>query len=143
MFESLKNLVANDIVSLIAIIALLSPPITALIDNGFKLFSKQIDNKRAFYDNEFNHKRELFENFLAYTGIRPVDSSKYIEELRRSYFVLSPYIPKNEFVYFREYCNLVEEVDSPEKQEKLTMLLNDHIVPCIKKELRRYKPLRK
>ena len=87
MFEALKNLIANDIVALIALVALVSPPITAIIDNLFKLIAKYFDFKRNVYDNEFNHKRELFENFLTYTGQLHLDSDKYVDGLMQSYFV--------------------------------------------------------
>lgn len=143
MFEALKNLIANDIVALIALVALVSPPITAIIDNLFKLIAKHLDFKRNVYDNEFNHKRELFENFLTYTGQLHLDSDKYVDGLMQSYFVLSPYVPKEDFIYFREYCNLIQEKNPNKNQERLTFLLNEHIVPCIKKELRHYKPLKK
>lgn len=143
MFEALKNLIANDIVALIALVALVSPPITAIIDNLFKLIAKYFDFKRNVYDNEFNHKRELFENFLTYTGQLHLDSDKYVDGLMQSYFVLSPYVPKEDFIYFREYCNLIQEKNPNKNQERLTVLLNEYIVPCIKKELRHYKPLRK
>lgn len=143
MFEALKNLIANDIVALIALVALVSPPITAIIDNLFKLIAKHLDFKRNVYDNEFNHKRDLFENFLSYTGQLHLDSDRYINGLMKAYFALSPYVSKEDFVYFREYCNLVQENNPDKNQERLTFLLNEHIVPCIKKELRRYKPSRK
>lgn len=143
MFETLKNLIANDIVALIALVALVSPPITAIIDNLFKLIAKHLDFKRNVYDNEFNHKRALFENFLSYTGQLHLDSDRYINDLTKAYFALSPYVSKEDFAYFREYCNLVQENNPDKNQERLTVLLNEHIVPCIKKELRRYKPLRK
>ncbi len=130
------------IVGIIAVVALLSPPITALIENLFKLISKWIDYRHTFYDNEYNHKRELFENFLNYAGQVTYDKPQNLQNLVHAYYVIVPYIPKNKLVFFREYCNLIQE-ESESNDERLTYLLHDKIIPCIKRELCRRKPLRK
>ena len=108
MFETLKNLIANDIVALIALVALVSPPITAIIDNLFKLIAKHLDFKRNVYDNEFNHKRALFENFLSYTGQLHLDSDRYINDLTKAYFALSPYVSKEDFEKIKNALSLFE-----------------------------------
>lgn len=69
-----------DIVAIIAIIALLSPPITALIENLFKLIAKWIDYKHSIYINEHNHKRDLFENFLHCVGLVSYQREESIEQ---------------------------------------------------------------
>lgn len=132
-----------NIVGIIAIVALLSPPITSIIENLFKLIAKHIDYKRIFYENEYNHKRELFEKFLNASGQAMYDKDSSIEKLSDAYYSLIPYIPQKELIHFREYCNLIQDGDLESNYEKASLLLNDKIVPCIKKELRRRKPLRK
>lgn len=132
-----------NIVGIIAVVALLSPPITALVESIAKIIFKIIDYKRSFYENEYNHKRELFENFLDCSGRVMYDREGNIEELSHAYYTLVPYIPSKELVYFREYCNLIQEDNVDDIEERASKLLNEKIVPCIKKELRRRKPLRR
>ncbi len=130
------------IVGIIAIVALLSPPITAIIENLFKLLGKWIDYRHAVYDNEYNHKRELFENFLDCTGkVSYEKSPENLNRLLHAYYVIIPYIPKAKVAFFREYCNLIQE-ETDSSAEQLMHLLHDEIIPCIKRELRRRKPLR-
>lgn len=137
------NIIASlDIVEIIAIIALLSPPVTALIENIFKLIAKWIDYKHLIYENEYNHKRDLFENFLYCSGLVAAYWNKEnINKLLHAYYVIIPYIPKNKFRHFRNYCNLIQE-DENMNEDEAHRLLHDEIVPCIKKELNRHKPLR-
>lgn len=130
------------VVGIIAIVALLSPPITALIENLFKLLCKWIDYRHAIYDNEYNHKRELFENFLNYAGQVSYNRPENIEQLIHAYYVIVPYIPKEQISSFREYCNLIQE-GTDSNSEQLMHLLHNEIIPCIKRELRRRKPLHK
>lgn len=130
-----------SVVTVIAVMALISPPVTALIEGIFKLVLKYIEYRHSIYDNEYIHKRELFENFLECTAKVSLDYDKYIEELMSSYFSLTPYVPKDDWVFFKKYSELVLKGNTPETHEQLTILLNEHIVPCIKRELGRYKHL--
>lgn len=132
-----------NIVGIIAIVALVSPPITALIENLFKLIAKWIDYRHAVYDNEHNHKRELFENFLDCIGRASNNRSESIDDLLHAYYVIVPYIPKDKLIHFRDYCNLIQEEDIDSNITELTHLLHDEIIPCIKKELCRRRLLRK
>ena len=132
-----------DVVSLIAFIALVSPIITAIVDNGFKFFLKRQEHHFQIYDNEYVHKRELFERFLEYSGKLPQNPEKYTEPLMFSYFSLAPYIPQKDWEYFREYCDIILEGNTSENIKRLSQLFNDHIVPCIKKELIRKGHLKK
>ncbi len=132
-----------DIVGLIAIVALVAPPLTSIIENICKLISKKMDYRHSFYENEFLHKRELFEKFLDISGSMIYDRQKNIEDLVHTYYSLIPYISQEDSAYFRKYCELLQEDDSSEAHNEASKLLNEKIVPCIKKELRRRRPLRK
>lgn len=132
-----------DIVGLIAIVALVTPPLTSIIENICKLISKKMDYRHSFCENEFLHKRELFERFLDISGSMTYDQRKNIEELIHTYYSLIPYIPQKDSAYFREYCELLQEDNTEEVHDRASELLNEKIVPCIKKELRRRRPLRK
>lgn len=132
-----------DIVGLIAIVALVAPPLTSIIENICKLISKKMDYRHSFYENEFLHKRELFEKFLDISGSMIYDREKNIEDLVHTYYSLIPYISQEDSAYFRKYCELLQEDDSAEAHNEASKLLNEIIVPCIKKELRRRRPLRK
>lgn len=130
-----------SIVGTIAVVALLSPPVTSIIENIFKLIAKKMDRNREVYNNEHNHKRELFEDFLHCTGMVSYDRNEYIKKLLHAYYVLIPYIPAEKVEFFRLYCDLIQE-DGDANNEYLSNLLHGEIVPCIKQELCRYKPLK-
>lgn len=123
------------IVGIIAVVALLSPPITSLIENIFKLKSQRLAYRNKVYDDLYEHKREIFENFLKNTGLVSYERKTYLEELTRSYYALIPYIPTNELHYFRDYCNLIQQNDQESIIEELQSLLHNGIIPCIKREL--------
>lgn len=131
------------IVGIIAVVALLSPPITALIENIFKLKSQRLAYKNKVYDDLYEHKRALFENFLKCTGLVSYDRNTYIEELTRSYYALIPYIPADELHYFRDYCNLIQENDIASSSDELQSILHNGIIPCIKRELDKDKLLKR
>ena len=131
-----------NIVGIIAIVALVTPPLASLIENICKLIAKKMDYRHSFYENEFLHKRELFEKFLDISGSMLYDREKNIEELVHTYYSLIPYIPQKNLPYFREYCDLIQEDNLDEIHDKASKLLNEKIVPCIKKELHRHRPLR-
>lgn len=131
------------IVGIIAIVALLSPPITALIENIFKLLSQKLAYRNKVYDNLYEHKRTLFEDFLKCTGLVSYDRNSYVEELARSYYALIPYIPADELHYFRDYCNLIQENDIVSPSDELQSILHNGIIPCIKRELDRDRLLKR
>ena len=131
------------VVGIIAIVALLSPPVTAIIENVFKLKSQRLSYRNKVYDDEYAYKRELFENFMKYTGLMSYDRTTYLEELVQSYYALIPYIPTAHFHYFRDYSNLIQSCDDDSTQEELNHLLHDGIIPCIKQELDKDKLLKK
>lgn len=130
------------IVGIIAIVALLSPPITAIIENLFKLIAKWIDYRHTIYDNEHAHKRKLFEDFLHCTGLASYDPNSHIGDLLHAYYVLIPYIPAKKLPCFRTYCTLLQDGVDPHADE-LSSLLHKEIVPCIKKEFCRRRLLRR
>lgn len=128
------------IVGIISIVALLSPPITALIENLFKLLGKCIDHRHNIYSDEYKYKRKLFEEFLDCTGRVTYDKTINIEQLLHSYYVLIPYVPREKLPFFREYYDIIAN-EGTTNDPQLAILLHDEIIPCIKKELRRHRPL--
>ena len=85
---------------------------------------------------------KLMEEVCKIVALTYQELEKNIEELVHTYYSLIPYIPQKNLPYFREYCDLIQEDNLDEIHDKASKLLNEKIVPCIKKELHRHRPLR-
>lgn len=52
-----------NIATILALVAIVCPVLTAIIDNVFRLIFKCIENKQKRYEQDILHKREIFEIF--------------------------------------------------------------------------------
>lgn len=86
--------ISNGILAAIAIIALISPIATTLINNSHESKMKQIEQKQQMYQLNTIHKRELCEEYLKLLA----DSARGVPngslKLMEKYYVLLPYIPQ-------------------------------------------------
>lgn len=57
-----------NIATILALCAIISPILTALINNAHHTKIKKLELKQEHYQNTVLHQREIFENYLRYTG---------------------------------------------------------------------------
>ena len=85
-----------SIATILALVAIVCPVLTAVINNVFLLIFKIFDAKRKLYKQNNLHKRELFENFLsAFNDVcvsRGTDEN--ISRYASSYSLVYIYLPK-------------------------------------------------
>ncbi|WP_270248938.1 hypothetical protein [Ruthenibacterium lactatiformans] len=56
------------VTAIIAICALLSPILTALLNNRHQIKIKRMDERRAADESDFLHRRNIFENYVSAAG---------------------------------------------------------------------------
>ena len=85
-----------SITAILAICAIISPILTALINNAHHTKIKKLELKQEHYQNTTLHRREIFENYLRYTGrcIYRSDSSA-LKDYGEHYFSALAYAPKD------------------------------------------------
>lgn len=83
------------ITTVLALVAIISPVLTAIIDNVFRLILKHSENKQKRYEQNTLHKRELFENFLsAFNEVCHLRNEEAIRRYASSYSLVYIYLPK-------------------------------------------------
>lgn len=84
------------ITTILALVAIISPVLTAIIDNVFRLILKHLENKQKRYEQNTLHKRELFENFLsAFNEVCHLRSDDAVRRYASSYSLIYIYLPLN------------------------------------------------
>lgn len=84
------------ITTVLALVAIISPVLTAIIDNIFRLILKHSENKQKRYEQNALHKREIFENFLsAFNEVCHLKDNDTISRYASSYSLVYVYLPKN------------------------------------------------
>lgn len=84
------------ITTVLALVAIISPVLTAIIDNIFRLILKHSENKQKRYEQNTLHKREIFENFLsAFNEVCHLKDNDTISRYASSYSLVYVYLPKN------------------------------------------------
>ncbi|MCT3226041.1 hypothetical protein EFO91_10335 [Lactiplantibacillus plantarum] len=144
----MKFNLSYGITAIIAFVALLSPIITALINDHHLSIMKKIEYSQENLRNLNLHKRQLFENYLTAVGnisIAMIDGNKItdfddiesrLNDFIRAYYLILPYIPKKELNYFSTYSNETFKMDfSSQSSDKLAKLLGSHILPTIRSEI--------
>lgn len=136
----------ETLLTAITVCALLSPALTAWINNHYLLKIKELEQKQEKLKLVILHKRELFENYLKLVGkfsllqndgSKPEKfSEKQLTDFLEAYYLVLPYIPAEEHNYFSEYSSEIFNMDfSDESTQKASKLLGSHILPTIRKEL--------
>lgn len=83
------------ITTILALVAIISPVLTAIIDNIFRLIIKHSENKQKRYEQNTLHKRELFENFLsAFNEVCHLQNVDAVRRYASSYSLVYIYLPK-------------------------------------------------
>ncbi len=110
-----------NIATILALVAIVCPVLTAIIDNVFRLIFKCIENKQKRYEQDILHKREIFENFLS--SFNEVCQRREYETLSRyasSYSLIYIYLPQsirdelgkvNELISQRNWDAAIKYVD--------------------------------
>ena len=70
----IKILDANAVTVVIAVVAIISPILTAVINNCFQLKFKKIELKEKHKQDTVNYQRNVFENYLRYAAYRAADT---------------------------------------------------------------------
>lgn len=84
------------ITAVLALVAIISPVLTAIIDNIFRLILKHSENKQKRYEQNTLHKREIFENFLsAFNEVCHLKDNDTISRYASSYSLVYVYLPAN------------------------------------------------
>ena len=84
------------ITTVLALVAIISPVLTAIIDNVFRLILKHSENKQKRYEQNTLHKREIFENFLsAFNEVCHLKDNDTISRYASSYSLVYVYLPQN------------------------------------------------
>ena len=88
------------ITAAVALAAVVSPVLTSIIDNHYRMKIKKIDEERLSYEETTKYKRSIFENYLKYTGrcIAYADNEQirdYYEFYSLAYLYASPDLRKS------------------------------------------------
>ncbi|WP_208422138.1 hypothetical protein [Latilactobacillus fragifolii] len=127
------------ITATIAFVSLVSPIITALINNYHSRNMKRLEIEQENIRNNILHKRDLLENYLTATAAFSYEEQhtpEQIKELLNSYYLILPYIPGKYHTYFSEYSELiVDGVMDESNFKRARYLIGNYIIPCIKTEI--------
>ncbi len=80
---------------LISLCALLSAPITTIINNIFTLIYKWIEVRHQRYKETSLYKRKIFENYLSFIGFSNLTEKSELEEYGKVYLLAYMYAPDN------------------------------------------------
>ena len=118
------NIDTNTVTIIIAVIAIISPILTTLINNMFQLTHKKIDDKNSQYEKQIEHQQLIIENYLR-NAAQHVNSSANMhkDSYKEAYAVVLFHVPSNLASAITEIdilasCNRREEANN-----KLTALI--------------------
>ena len=84
-----------SITTILALVAIISPILTALINNIFQLILKYMEKKQKRYEQDTLHRREIFENFLsAFNEVCHRQDDATISRYAASYSLVYIYLPE-------------------------------------------------
>lgn len=133
MFANLfTNLDPDNVMAIIAIAAVFSPIITALINSMFTLINKCIDNHQKNHENSYLHKREILENYVKSLELclwNPITSNQHL--YNQSYGVALMYVPEHirkKMVEINELITSQKFNDAKSKAIKLIPLIAHYAV---------------
>ena len=119
--------------SIIAIVALISPILTALINNYYSLKIKELENNQKRYDESIKKKQEIFEKYcqtLSQVAIQHNVAIAIINEYASSYGKAILYMSPEDSQSAIEINRLIEE----RRFKSAFNLASNHIL-SIKKEV--------
>ncbi len=87
---------STQITAVIAIAAIISPILTAIINNAFHLIEKSMDNKEKKRERTTDYKRKIIENYLSCLG-RQLAGPSYesTEHYKEVYTLVLLYVPSD------------------------------------------------
>lgn len=81
--------------AIVAIAAIISPVITALINNAYQLKLRKLEIQQQRYEQDTLHRREIFENFLsAFNEVCHRRDDATISRYAASYSLVYIYLPE-------------------------------------------------
>ena len=84
-----------SITTILALVAIISPILTTLINNIFLLILKNMEKKQKHYEQDTLHRREIFENFLsAFNEVCHRRDDTTISRYASSYSLVYIYLPE-------------------------------------------------
>lgn len=114
----------------LAIVALVAPSITAIINNKHLEKMKKLEIKEQHYKNNNLHIRGMFEQFLTDYG-KYMANQKYsdLENLKGSFYSLLPYVPQKDLPVFQEFFDLLVTREAANSEE----IIVKKVIPTITK----------
>ena len=99
--------------AIVALVALISPILTTLLNNRYLLKVKKLEVQQKKYEQYSSHVRTLFEDFLKYYGEYMGNklSTKSEMALKSSFYKCLPYVPEKAYDHFSEFYELVVSGD--------------------------------
>ncbi|MQW23726.1 MULTISPECIES: hypothetical protein [unclassified Lactococcus] len=117
----------------IALSALFSPILTAIINNQHLRKMKKLDMQENNQNSYYLHKRELLETFLVCISNSTFDSDiDSTAKLNASYYKIIPYIPNEEIEKFNQIIN---SINKNENKESWWEYITQNILPVIRELL--------
>lgn len=122
---------------LVTLVSFVSPIVVNVVNNRHIRKMKELDIQQENFKVINLHKREIFENYLKIIGKILYEESEFeLGELTSAYYLLLPYIPKDEAENFRYFSDKVAAKQFSELfHDDDKELLHDHIIPTIKSEI--------
>ena len=82
------------ITTVIAVVAIISPVITTLIDNIFRLISKKMEYNSASKEKNTQYRQNIIENYIQCAGACIVSSTtSVLENYKKSYALVLLHVP--------------------------------------------------
>lgn len=123
----------NTITLLVALIALISPIITAFINNRYSREIAEIEAEKLKYNQESMRVKAAFENLLNSYGAYMGNSSFSNEaEFKKAYYSCLPFVPEKEYPIFQEFYSKFLNGNGASTRE----YLESNLVPAIRKILK-------
>lgn len=94
---------ASKITAVIAVAAIVSPILTAVVNNVFQLIDKYMNNRESRYQQEVKYKRTIIEDYLRYASA-VIASASYKDKYCEAYGLALIYVPD-------EICQSMMEID--------------------------------
>jgi hypothetical protein len=126
------------ITAVIAVCALISPVLTAIINNRYLYKTKLLELNDKHLDDIIDHKRALFENFIQSAG-NAIGTNDYDnqKQLAHDFYIILPYLPDGTTRLFAEFCLAISEINpsDDEMNFELSDMLHERIIPVLRETL--------
>ena len=116
---------------IIALCAIVSPILTAIINNRHQLKIKKLEMQERLYENTVTYQRKIFENYLIHLGkCLAFPASETEKEYGRHYLIALMYAPEDIQAKMININNLVRDNHwtlAAKACEELTPLIHKHL----------------